>query len=118
MFPATPPPRARHRMTHRLLRLALIIIGVDVVHAHRVFLGVDLLVKSDHASARGDAPSGNIIPSVAEQCLGIAGIRDIDLPLLGALGPLGPLGDPSLRNLVGLYFGLNTHFSRSYNHWA
>ena len=100
MFPAIPPPRARHRMTHRLLRLALIIIGVDVVHAHRVHLGVDFLVKSDHASALGDVPSGNIIPSVAEQCLGIAGIRDVDLPLLGALGPLGPLGDPYLRNLV------------------
>ena len=100
MFPATPPPRARHRMTHRLLRLALIIIGVDVVNAHRVLLGVDILVKSDHASALVDVPSGNIIPSVAEQYLGIAGIRDVDLPLLGALGPLGPLGDPYLRNLV------------------
>ena len=44
MFPATPPSRARHRMTHRLLRLALIIIGVDVVNAHRVLLGVDILV--------------------------------------------------------------------------
>ncbi|KAH3737503.1 hypothetical protein DPMN_044096 [Dreissena polymorpha] len=54
VFPATPPPRARRRMTHRLLQLALIIIGVDVVHAHRVFLGVDCLVKSDHASALGD----------------------------------------------------------------
>ncbi|KAH3749820.1 hypothetical protein DPMN_184335 [Dreissena polymorpha] len=100
MFPATPPPRARRRMTHRQLQLALIIIGGDVVHAHRVFLGVDCLVKSDHASALGDVRSGNIIPSAAEQCLGIAGIRDIDLPLLGALGLLGPLVDPSLRNLL------------------
>ncbi|KAH3812718.1 hypothetical protein DPMN_141156 [Dreissena polymorpha] len=100
MFPATPPPRARRRMTHRLLLLALIIIGVDVVYAHRVFLGVDVLVKSDHASALGDVRSGNIIPSAAEQGFGIAGIRDIDLPLLGALGLLGPLGDPSQRNLV------------------
>ena len=87
-------------MTHRLLQLALIIIGGDVVHTHRVFLGVDYLVKSDHASALGDVRSGNIIPSAAEQCLGIAGIRDIDLPLLGALGLLGPLVDPSLRNLL------------------
>ncbi|KAH3808602.1 hypothetical protein DPMN_136959 [Dreissena polymorpha] len=46
MFPATPPPRACRRMTYRLLRLALIIIGVDVVHAHRVFVGVDLLVRA------------------------------------------------------------------------
>ncbi|KAH3695782.1 hypothetical protein DPMN_083241 [Dreissena polymorpha] len=100
MFPATPQPRACRRMTHRLLQLALIIIGVDVVHAQRVFLGVDCLVKSDHASALGDVRSGNIIPSAAEQCLGIAGIRDIDLPLLDAPGPLGPLGYPSLRNLL------------------
>ncbi|KAH3772263.1 hypothetical protein DPMN_173601 [Dreissena polymorpha] len=100
MFPTTPPPRARRRMTHRLLQIALIITGGDVVHAHRVFLGVDCLVKSDHASARGDVRSGNIIPSAAEQCLGVAGIRDIDLPLLGALGLLGPLVDPSLRNLL------------------
>ncbi|KAH3738880.1 hypothetical protein DPMN_045523 [Dreissena polymorpha] len=100
MFPATPPPRARRRMTHRLLQIALIIIGGDVVNAHRVFLGVDCLVKSDHASARGDVRSGNIIPSAPEQCLGIAGVRDIDLPLLGALGLLGPLVDPSLRNLL------------------
>ncbi|KAH3821681.1 hypothetical protein DPMN_123448 [Dreissena polymorpha] len=100
MFPTTPPPRARRRMTHRLLQIALIITGGDVVHAHRVFLGVDCLVKSDHASARGDVRSGNIIPSAAEQCLGVAGIRDIDLPLLGALGLLSPLVDPSLRNLL------------------
>ncbi|KAH3887751.1 hypothetical protein DPMN_011770 [Dreissena polymorpha] len=72
MFPATPPPRARRRMTHCLLQIALIIIGGDVVHAHRVFLGVDCLVKSDHASARGDVRSGNIIPSATEQCLGVA----------------------------------------------
>ncbi|KAH3863963.1 hypothetical protein DPMN_026971 [Dreissena polymorpha] len=78
MFPATPPSRARRRMTH-LLQQALIIIGGDVV------LCVDCLVKSDHASALGDVRSGSIIPSAAEQCLGIAGIRDIDLPLLGAL---------------------------------
>ncbi|KAH3876829.1 hypothetical protein DPMN_000679 [Dreissena polymorpha] len=100
MFPATPPPRARRRMTYRLLQIALIIIGGDVVYANRVFLGVDCLVKSDHASARGDVRSGNIIPSAAEQCLGIAGIKDIDLSLLGALGLLGPLVDPSLRNLL------------------
>ncbi|KAH3695474.1 hypothetical protein DPMN_082934 [Dreissena polymorpha] len=81
MFPTTPPPRARCRMTHRLLQIALIITGGDVVHAHRVFLGVDCLVKSDHARARGDVRSGNIIPSAAKQCLGVAGIRDIDLPL-------------------------------------
>ena len=90
MFPATPPPPARRRMTHRLLRLALIIIGVDVVHAHRVLFSVDFLVKSDHASALGDVPSGNIIPSVAEQCLGIAGIRNIAAPHEGALGPRSP----------------------------
>ncbi|KAH3799799.1 hypothetical protein DPMN_153415 [Dreissena polymorpha] len=101
MFPATPPPRACRRMTHRLLQLALIIIGVDVDHAYLVFLGVDFLVKSNHASLLGDVQLGNIIPSAAEQCLGIiAGIRDIDLPLLGTLGLLGPLGDSSLRNLV------------------
>ncbi|KAH3886869.1 hypothetical protein DPMN_010882 [Dreissena polymorpha] len=72
MFPATPPPRARRRMTRGLLQLALIIIGLDVVHAHRVFLRVDCLVKSDHASALGDVRLENIIPSAAEQCLGIA----------------------------------------------
>ncbi|KAH3808544.1 hypothetical protein DPMN_136901 [Dreissena polymorpha] len=96
MFPATPPPRVRRRMTHRLLRLALIIIGVDVVHAHRVFLGVDLLVRAITPLLWETFHQETPFPALKS----VSGIRDIDLPVLGALGSLGPLCDPSLRNLV------------------
>ncbi|KAH3818438.1 hypothetical protein DPMN_120160 [Dreissena polymorpha] len=124
MFPATPPTRARRRMTHRLLQLALIIIEWTSFHAHRVFLGRRLPRKDRSASTLGDVRSGgNIIPRRRRTVSRHRGIRDIDLPLLGALGLLGPLVDPS-EEYIGTFhvcrplFGLNTHFrsSRSYNH--
>ena len=86
---ASPPPLTRRCISHRLLRQARITTGVDIGHALiiRAVLGVDPLV-SDHAKARGDATPGDLIPSVAEQCLGIAGIRNIAAPHVGALGGL------------------------------
>ncbi|KAH3717122.1 hypothetical protein DPMN_059900 [Dreissena polymorpha] len=54
-------------------------------------LGIDPF-ESDHANVRGDATPGDLIHSVAEQCFGIAGIRDIAPPHISTLGPPSPIG--------------------------
>ncbi|KAH3841080.1 hypothetical protein DPMN_114537 [Dreissena polymorpha] len=90
---------------------------MDLGHALliRVFLGVEQL-ESDHSNARGDATPGDLFPSVAEQCLGIAGIRDINAPHVGALGSPGPLLAVPLLFLDGIS-GTPFHVYRSPN-WS